>query len=484
MNFIYDIIIIGAGVVGCAIARELSRYDVSIAVIEKECDVGMATSSKNSGVIHAGFNCSPGALKTGFCVEGCKRFEGFCKELDVPYKRTGKLVIAFDEKDLLGLKKLKDIGDINGVEGLQIIDKEEIHRLEPNVGGIAALYSPMTAVTSPYQLTIALAENAALNGVSFYLNNEVKSIKKKGIICKIYTDKQEYSTKYIINCAGLFSDKIARMIGMKGMRLYPCRGEYFILDKKLNKSLNMPVYPVPRPEEGGLGVHLTTTIDGNILVGPSAEYIKCRNDYSTTETVMNKLFNEAKELLPIIEKKDFIRQYSGIRPKLLGSRTGGFGDFYIKESDTFENMVNLIGIESPGLTSAPLIAEYVTSLILEKVKLKLKDRFNPIRKAPIQFSQLSEKEKQDLILKDPEYGEIVCRCEGVTLKEIRQAINNSLGVKSIAAIKYRTRAMMGRCQGGYCLTRVISSLINESGVSPQEINYKSNGSYMFSGRVK
>lgn len=480
----FDIVIIGAGVVGCAIARELSKYNLKVAVLEKESDAGMGTSGRNSGVVHAGFNCATGTLKAALCVKGCRRFEKYCRELGVPYKRTGKLVVAFDDEDLTRLRKLKDTGERNGVEGLRIVNKDEMNRLQPNIGGIAAMYSPWTAVTSPCSLTIALAENAVANGVRFFLGTKVESIGKSSGRFVIRAGSRQFEAGYVINSAGLFSDKIAMMAGINGYRIYPCRGEYFILDKRAGSMLNMPVYPVPRPDVGGLGVHLTTTIDGNILIGPSAEYIDRREDFSTTQEVLDQLYKEAKALLPMIDRKDFIRDYSGVRPKLTDRSVGGFSDFVIEESKQVENFINLIGIESPGLTSAPEIAEMVAGIIGRKEELKENKSFNPVREAPVRFSELSDAEKARLISQDPDYGEIICRCEGITLKEIKNAMDNPLGVKTVAGIKYRTRATMGRCQGGYCMTRIVRLLQEKYKCEPEDIMYTGEGSGMFTGRVK
>ncbi len=480
----YDIVIIGAGVVGCAIARELSRYDLAVALLDKESDVAMGTSGRNSGVVHAGFNCATGALKTGLCVDGCKRFSDYCAELGVPYKRTGKLVVAFNDEDVKVIEKLKATGDRNGVLDLHIIGREEMEALQPHVGGIAAMHSPWTAVTSPYQLTIALAENAAANGVEVHLETQVLGIRRLKSGFNVRTNQGNFQTRYVINSAGLFADKIARMVGIKDYRIHPCRGEYFIMDKRISGALNMPIYPAPRAGEGGLGVHLTTSVDGNILIGPSAEYIQRREDYATTRPVMDQLYKEAKELLPLIDRRDFIRDYAGVRPKLVGKTVGGFGDFVIEEAKTVPGFINLIGIESPGLTAAPMIAEMVAGIINDKEAMPKKADFNPRRSAPVQFNELSDEEKARLIAEDPDYGEIVCRCEGITLKEIKDAINNPLGVKTVTGVKYRARAMMGRCQGGYCFTRITRLLQEHHQLEPEQLTYSGKGSNLFVGRVK
>ena len=478
----YDVVIIGGGVVGCAIARELSKYKVSVAVLEKEDDVSWGISCRNSGVVHTGFNNKPGTLMAQFCVEGNKSFAELCRQLDVPYKKIGKLVVAKKKEEIKELQKLKQQGDTNGVDNLQIIDLNEVKRLEPNIEGIAALYSPETAITSPYLLTIALAENALDNGVSFFLNTQVKSITTlNDSRFRIKTNKREFTSSYVVNSAGLYADKIARMVGIKKYRLYPCRGEYHILDKNVSWLINHLVYPVPQAGAGGLGIHLTPTIDGNILVGPSDEYIKRKDNYSTTFKVMKMLSVEARKFLPLISPGYIIRSYSGLRAKQAPSSEGGFWDFVIEESDTVDNFINLIGIESPGLTATQPIAKRVVEIINKKERLNPNPRFNPFRKGILRFEEQDKETKEALIKQDPNYGEIVCRCEKVTKKEILEAINNPLGAKSLISIKYRTRAMMGRCQGGYCLPRIIEILREYFDLNPQEILLKGDNSYLLTG---
>jgi len=458
-NNYFDVVIIGGGVVGCAIARELSKYKVNVAVLEKEDDVGWGISCRNSGVVHAGFNNKLGTLMAQFCVEGKKSFAKLCHQLDVPYKKIGKLVVAKKKEEIKELQKLKQQGDANGVGNLQIIDLNEVKRLEPNIEGIAALYSPETAITSPYLLTIALAENALDNGVKFFLNTKVESITRlNNSRFKIITNKREFASSYVINSAGLYADYIARMVGIKKYRLYPCRGEYHILDKNVSWLINHLVYPVPQAGAGGLGVHLTPTIDGNILIGPSNEYIRRKDNLSVTSSVMKMLSAEARKFLPLISPQYIIRSYSGLRAKQAPSSEGGYWDFVIEESDIVDNFINLIGIESPGLTAAQPIAKRVVEIINKKEKLNANPSFNPLRKGILRFEEQDEETKKALIKQDPDYGEIVCRCEKVTKKEVLEAINNPLGARSLISIKYRTRAMMGRCQGGYCLTRIIEIL--------------------------
>jgi len=459
-NNYFDMVIIGGGVVGCAIARELSKYKVSVAVLEKEDDVGWGISCRNSGVVHAGFNNKPGTLMAQFCVEGNKSFAELCNQLDVPYKKIGKVVVAQIKEEIGKLKKLKTQGEKNKVKGLQIIDSNELKRLEPNVRGVAALHSPETAITSPYLLTIALAENALDNGVKFFLNTKVKNISNLNSSgFRIITNRGEFISSYVINSAGLYADKIARMIGENKYHIYPCRGEYHILDKNASWLINHLVYPVPQAGAGGLGIHLTPTIDGNILIGPSNEYIKSKDNLSVTSSVMKVLSSEAREFLPLISPGYIIRSYSGLRAKQAPSSEGGYWDFVIEESSIVDNFINLIGIESPGLTAAQPIARRVVEIINRKERLNSNPNFNPLRKGILRFEEQDE----------------------VTKKEILEAINNPLGAKSLISIKYRTRAMMGRCQGGYCLTRIIEILRECFELNPQEIILKGNNSYLLSG---
>ncbi len=480
-----DILIIGAGGIGCAVARELARYELSITVLEKECDVAAGASGRNSAVVHAGFNNKPGSLMAKLCVEGNRGFEKVCRELGVPFRNTGKVLVAFDEEDIEILKGIIEQGRQNGCEDLRLIDREALERLVPGVGGIGGMYSPHTSIFDPFAYCIALAENAAINGVRFRFNNEVTAIHRTADGFTVRTaDGCEYGCRILINCAGLYSDKVSEMAGVSGYHLYPCRGEYFILDKVADRLLNVPVYPAPKPGIGGLGVHLTPTMHGNIIIGPSAEYIDARDDCSTTSEIMDKLLAEAAELMPSIERRYVIGGYAGIRPKQAPPGEGGYRDYVIKEEEKCPGLIDLIGIESPGLTASIPIAEMVRDIVGRSIQLTERKDFIAERAAPVRFSELSEEEQRELIAEDPEYGEIICRCQKVTKREIRSAIENPLGARSISAVKYRAWATTGRCNGGYCLTRIVDMLVNEYGMKPEEITFRGKGSEMFSGEVK
>ncbi len=484
MENTFDIIIIGGGVIGSAIARELSRYKFKIAVLEKNPDVCCETSGRNSGVLHAGFNNKPGTLMARFCVEGNKMFDRVAKELNIPFKRTGKLVVGFDSYDRTRLEELKKIGETNNVEGLRIIEKHELQSKAPGVGGEFALWSPTTGVFNPFRLTIGLAESAAKNGVKYYLNNCVTSIAYSNSVYYIETDKNTFSSRWVINCAGLNSAEISDMLGIHGYKIHPCRGEYFILDKRVGQHLELPVYPVPNPKSGGLGIHLTPTVDGNVLIGPSNEYIDSTEDYSSTAETMNMLINDSSRIFSHVKREHFIRNFSGIRPKLTSKEQGGYSDFVIEHNNEIApNAINLVGIESPGMTSSVAIAKYVVELIAKDTVPDVNTNFIAECPGVITFSDKAPDEQAKLIYENPDYGEIICRCESITKAEVIQAINNPLGVTTVSGIKYRCRAMMGRCQGGYCHTRITELIEKYKNIPAERIIYNKNNSYIFTGKV-
>lgn len=478
----FDVLVIGGGAVGCAVARELTRGCLRVAVLEKESDVAAGTSGRNSAVVHAGFNNRPGTLMAQLCVEGNDGFESLCEELDVPYRKTGKLLVAFSDAEMDTLYRLLKQGEENGCRGLRMVGHEEVEALAPNVGGIGGLYSPNTAIFDPFLYTVALAENAAVNGAKFFLEHEVTAIHKENGVFAVTTPKGEFRSRIVVNSAGLYSDRVSAMAGVEGYHIYPCRGEYLILDK--STELSLPVYPAPVAGIGGLGVHLTPTIHGNIIIGPSNEYIDRPEDYSSTREVQEKLFREAQQLLPTLQRRNIIATYTGVRSKLTSPVEGGYHDFVIREEPAVENFINLVGIESPGMTAAVPIAKRVAAMVAEKLHPVPNGDFCGVRKGIVRFAQQSPEEQARLIEQDPDYGEVVCRCQQVTKKEILQAIENPLGVRTISAVKYRAWATTGRCQGGYCLTRIVEILEKEYGIKPEEVSLRGPGSELFTGRVK
>ncbi|MHA1410917.1 MAG: NAD(P)/FAD-dependent oxidoreductase, partial [Candidatus Odinarchaeia archaeon] len=388
----YDVTVIGAGVVGSAIARELSRYAINVLVLEKGSDVCSGSSKANSGVVHAGFNNLVGSLKAKFCVQGNEMFESLCAELGVPYKKIGKLVVAQNDDDVEYLNVLLDAGIKNGVKDLSIIDKKTIKKLEPNIDGIAALSSPNSAVTLPYSLTIAYAENAVMNGVTYKFNSEVVAISQNNSGFLIKTKSGNYLSHIVVNSTGVFSDKIAQMVGITDYTIYPCKGEYVLLDKRWGDLVKRMIYPVPPKDRSVLGVHITPTVDGNIMLGPTSEYIDDPSDTRTTAEKISQIIKEAQMIMPKLPSFDSITLFSGIRAKNKSPEEGGLGD-YIIENEKIDNFINLIGIESPGLTASTPIAKHVVNMIGELIELKEKDDFNPIRPKPIRITELSHEER-------------------------------------------------------------------------------------------
>ncbi len=479
----FDVAVIGGGVVGCAIARELTRYSVKVALLERQADVARGTSSKNSGVVHTGFNVPPGSLKARLNVAGAAMFEDVCRELDVPFKRVGKLVIALEEEQLVDLRALEASGRQNGVPSLEIIGRDEIKRLEPGISGFAALHAPTAAITCPYSLTIALAECAAANGAQVQLESPVTAIKREDWGFALTTPRGPVHASLVINSAGLEADRVAEMAGVHRWRIYPCRGEYAILDRSKGGLISRMVYPVPPRGGPGLGIHLTPTVDGNILIGPSAEYIPDVEDTRTTIEVRRQMLREAAALLPGISASDVIAAYSGVRPKLTPEGVGGSADFVIEEAPEALGMLHLVGIESPGLTAAPAIAVEVAAWVASRTGRATGPRSVNGWRRPVRFRESGPAERAQLIESDPDYGRVVCRCELVTKREVLDAARNKLGAISLTALKYRSRAMMGRCQGGFCGPRIVELLVQE-GIPPEEITLRGGESWLFAGTSK
>jgi glycerol-3-phosphate dehydrogenase len=479
----YDVAVIGGGVVGCAVARELTKYKLDVVLLEKECDVALGTSGRNSGVSHAGFYVPTGTFKAKLNIEGHEMMPSLCRELGVPYLPVGKIVTAKEEEEREYLYKLKATGEKNGCKKLRIIDEQEIKRLEPNIKGIEALHSPTTSILDPFLLTIALAENAHRNGACVRLNTEIKGIEQKNGDFRIVTNNGNYDADIVINSAGLYSDKVAAMVGIEDYKIYPCRGEYHILDRNKRNLINGAVYPVPPKELGGLGIHLTPTTDGNIMLGPSAEYLPEPDDYGNTSEVMDRLFMESFEFLPKISRKDIIKSFSGIRPKLIAEGSKAPADFIMEESRKVPGFINLIGIESPGLTGAPAIATRISEMVKDiKGGLMENGAFDPVENPRMRFSELSHREKSELIQKDPNYGIVVCRCQTVTKKEVMDALDNPLGARSIFSVSKRCRATLGRCQGGFCTPKIIEIMEEMYHPKASEITYAGKGSELFSGK--
>lgn len=456
----YDVAIIGAGVVGSLTARKLSEFDLKIALIEKCNDVACATSKANSGIVHSGFDAKPGSMKATLNVKGAKMMSEVCKDLHVPYKNTGSLVVAFCEKEMQTLNELYERGIKNGVEALEIIDRDKLVKLEPNISpdAVGALLAKTAGIVCPYELTIAAADCAVLNGVEFLRNCGVNSIKYENDIFVLSTELGEISAKYIVNAAGVHSDDIARLIGDDSIKIKPRLGEYALLDKSVGKIVSHVIFQCPT--EMGKGVLVSQTVDGNIIVGPTAVDVEDKGSVAIAQTALKNVFKSATRSVPCLSMRDTITSFGGLRAHPLSD------DFIIGVSKANGKFINIAGIESPGLASSPAIAEYVAE-IFESIyydKLEKKINYNPSREEPVRFREMTDEQRRELIAKNSSYGRIICRCETVTEGEIIDAIKSPVGARDVDGVKRRTRAGMGRCQSGFCGSKVMEILARELNV--------------------
>ncbi len=480
-----DVIIIGGGVIGSAVARELTRFKLSVTVLERESDVCTQTSGRNTGMLHAGFLYKPGSLKAQCCVEGNREFDDVARELDVPFKRTGKLIVGFTEEHRTRLLHFIERGKENGVPGMTLIDRAQMDEIDPSAGGNFAIYCPSSGILDPFLYTIALAENAVHNGAVYHLYTEVTGAERlsDGRHLLHTRDKGDFACRWVVNSAGLQSAKVSEMLGIPGYVIQPVKGEYFVLDKKAGKYASIPVYPAPTPRNT-FDTHATPTIDGNVLVGPNSFNVEDGEDYSVSQSGMDGLQESGEKMFKHMKREYYIRTFAGARPKRVDPLTGEVQDFLIECRDDVPGVINLVGIESPGITSALPIARRVVKLLREREELTPNPDFDPIHKGIVRFHDASREEQSRLVAENPDYGEIICRCETVTRAEILQAIHNPLGVCTVNGIKVRTRASMGRCQGGYCETRITAMIREELGKRPEEIELGAKGSAMFTGYVK
>ena len=460
----FDVAIIGCGVVGGMIARRLAAYDLRICMLEKENDVAMGATKANSAIVHAGFDAAEGSLKAKLNVRGSQMMERITRELGVKYQRNGSLVIGFGEEDRKTIEALKVRGEKNGVEGLRVLDSRELHELEPNLSETVtcALYAPTGAIVCPYELCIASIGNAMDNGAELYRNFEVTEICEDGEQYVIRSaDGKEIRAAYVVNAAGLFADRVAAMMGDDSFHIHPRSGEYILLDKECGKIVSHTVFRTP--SKMGKGILVSPTVDGNLLLGPTSTDIEDKNAKETTSEGLGKIIREAGENLgcPLPLGKS-ITSFCGLRS------VGSTGDFIIRPFGS--HAVQVAGVESPGLSASPAIAEYVEGLLAELgLSLVKKESYSPIREPKHAFREASMEEKNEIIRKNPAYGRIICRCEGVSEGEILDAIRSNPKAQDIDGVKRRTRSGMGRCQGGFCGPYVMELLAKEQGIPFQQV---------------
>ena len=459
----YDVAVVGAGVVGALIARELSRTDLRVALLEKCNDVAMGTTKANSAIVHGGFDAANGTLKAKLNVRGTELMPQLCETLHVPYRNNGSLVLAFSDEEMQHVHALYERGLKNGVPRLSVLDKSAVLELEPHVSGevVGALLSETAGIVCPYELTIAAAENAVENGVDFIRNCAVTAIEKAPDGFNMQTTCGAIEAAYIVNAAGIHSDDIARMIGDDSISLVARKGEYYLLDKAYGYMVDHTIFQCPN--KMGKGVLVTPTVDGNLLIGPSALDVDDKEDVDTTAEGLQFVLEKAKRSVPELNLRGAITSFAGLRAHPTTD------DFIIGFSEKSDRFVNVAGIESPGLSAAPAIAEMVYGMLLEKTKASECVDFKPGRKAPVRFRNMTKAEREALIAKNKAYGRVICRCETITEGEILDAIHAPAGARDVDGVKRRTRAGMGRCQGGFCGSKVVEILSRELGVPMNEI---------------
>lgn len=474
----YDVVIIGAGVSGCAIARELSRYQVNACVVEKEEDVCCGTSKANSAIVHAGYDAETGSLKARLNVRGSELMGALAKALDFSFERIGSLVICRSKEEMPELNRLLKRGEANGVKGLRILNREEVLAMEPNISEevYAALYAPTAGIVCPFELNIALAENAYENGIAFRFSTLVTGIEKAEYGFQLHTDQGVIQTRCVVNAAGVYADEIHNMVSEKKLHITPRRGEYCLLDKGAGKVIGKTIFELPG--KYGKGILVSPTVHGNLLVGPTAFDIEDKEGTNTTREGIEQVLNRAGMHVKSLPVRQVITSFAGLRAHEDG------GEFIIGETADAPGFIDCAGIESPGLTSCPAIGEMTAKLLREKLALKEKADFVPTRKGILRPNTLSKEERNALIKEKPAYGTIICRCEGITEGEIIDAVRRPLGAKNIDGIKRRTRAGMGRCQSGFCLPRVMEILARERNISMSDVTKSGGGSRLIMGTNK
>jgi glycerol-3-phosphate dehydrogenase len=475
----YDVIIVGGGVIGASISRELSRYRISVALLEKEEELAFGVSKSNSGIIHPGTQNKPGSLKGRLCVQGNALTRKLSKELGVDFQEVGELIVAFSEEEKIRLVELKKEGEMLGVPRLRIVNSAWLRKNEPNLNpeAVAALYAPTAGIVSPYRWVYDFAENAARNGTEIHTSTKVTAIARvkgqgAGSSFEITTNKGVFRSRFIINAAGLFADEISRMVGADDLEIKPRKGEEFLLDKKrwnLTKHLLFPL-----PSKVSKGILVTRTSDGNPMIGPTAEDIEDKEDLATSDEGLEKVLSGAKKLVPSIDGNDIIAYFAGLRP------TCGH-DFVIRHEDKVPGFVNVAGIQSPGLTAAPAIALMVAGILKDNgLSMRKKFIFHAHRKRTIHLFAIPLGRTKKLIKKDPSYGDVICRCEMVSAKEVREAIKR--GARTMDGVKFRTRAQAGRCHGSFCTTRIMKILSEETDTPLPGITKRGSGSEVIKGK--
>ncbi|NLF62141.1 MAG: NAD(P)/FAD-dependent oxidoreductase [Lentisphaerae bacterium] len=474
----YDIVIIGGGVIGCAIARELKRWRLKVALCERSDDVGAGASKANSAIVHPGHSAKPGTDMARLNVVGNQLYDQLCQELDITFQRCGSLTVAFDEDELPALESVYQDGLANGVPGMRLIDRDELLRREPNLNpeAVAALFAPTGGIVCPYELTVGLAENAAINGVDVFLNTKAVQVKRNASGWTVCTGQGDFDCAAVVNAAGLYADIFNNQVSTDTMRIIPRRGEYWMIDKSFDGAFRSTIFQLPG--KMGKGVLVSPTVDGTIIVGPNAEDIDDRDDNTTTRAGLEYVYQAASRIWPALPRRALITNFAGNRAHLVRH------DFVLGEAPGAPGFFNAAGIESPGLTAAPAIARELSAAIAEYLHASPNAEFQPCRPPVRRFRNMTMAERAAAIAENPAYGRIICRCEQVTEAEIRDCIRRPVGARSVDGVKRRTRAGMGRCQGGFCMPRVVAILSEELGVSPLQITKNGGNSIILTAKLE
>ena len=471
---VYDVVIIGAGVIGGAVARELAKYKLKTLLLEKESDVAIGASRANSGIVHGGFDPEPDTLKAKLNILGVEKLFEASKELHFPIKRNGSFVCAFSEEERAHITELYERGIQNGVPGMRIISGDEARKIEPELSKeiVEVLEVTNAGIVCPYELTMALIGNAMDNGVALKTEFEVEKIDKNGTTFTLTSKKGEtVEANWVINCAGAGSGKISALVGDDRFEIIPRAGEYILLDKDEGKRVSHTIFQCPTKE--GKGILVSPTVDGNLLTGPTANKVDSAENTETTIDGLATVMKFSKKSVPSINFRNSITSFTGVRSSEKS------GDFIIEASKKTEGFINVGAIDSPGLSSCLAIAEYVADILKnEGVKLEQNPDFDPNRANPHAFREMSDDEQNEFIKQNPEYGKIVCRCETVSEGEIRAAIRRNPPATDLDGVKRRTRSGMGRCQGGFCAPYVMQLIAKERGIKKEEVTKKGSGSYM------
>ena len=471
----YDIVIIGAGVTGSAVARELSRYDARICVVERCEDVCCGTSKANSAIVHAGYDAQPGTLMARLDVAGSYLIPQLARDLDFPYRNNGSLVVCMSEEGLPALHALYERGKKNGVAALRLLTREEVLAMEPNIREdvVAGLEAATGGIVCPFGMNIAFAENASDNGVEFRFDTAVTGFAPAPGGWTVHTDRGDLETRVVVNAAGVYADVLHNMVGARKLHITPRRGDYYLLDRTTGGYVNHTIFQLPG--KYGKGVLVAPTVHGNTIVGPTAIDIEDRDGVNTTADGLEQVMRRASDIVKDAPLRQVITSFAGLRAHEDGH------EFVIGEAEGAPGFFDCAGIESPCLSASPAIGQMMAELVRDKLLLRRKAQFKATRRGILNPASLSFEERQALIARQPAYGRIICRCEGVSEGEILDAIRRPLGAKSLDGVKRRVRAGMGRCQGGFCSGRVMELLARERGVPMEAVTKSGGGSYLIAG---